>query len=51
MAEKQRGSGETERKLEGGEPQTAKVQQAQEKSSGLHPAVYIGYAIRHERVE
>lgn len=46
MAEKQRGSGETERRLEGGEkaPQQAATAQtaATEKSGGLHPSIYIG---------
>ena len=50
MAEKQRESGETERKLEagGGEKVAAQAQSQQqapqEKSGGgLHPAIYIGY--------
>lgn len=44
MAEKQRGSGETERKLEGGEsqPVRAPAPVQENKGGGLHPAVYIG---------
>lgn len=47
MAEKQRESGETERKLEAGGEKAASpppAAAAQEKSGGgLHPAIYIGY--------
>lgn len=48
MAEKERGSGETERKLEGGEQQgganaaKAPQQQQEGKGGGLHPSIYIG---------